>query len=79
MGNWDNKASVNEILIFCETGKTREQIAEQFNLTPAESWSAAKYLSKIPSDIIVQKKYGQTHRAHLFITRACFFKELNKE
>jgi hypothetical protein len=78
VGNWDNKVSVNDLLLFCENGKTREEIAEQFGLTPAESWSAAKYLSKIPSDIIVQKRCGQTHRAHIFITRQNSLKELKK-
>lgn len=78
MGNWDNKVSVNTLLLFCENGKTREEISEKFGLTPAESWSATKYLSKIPSDIIVQKKYGQTKRAYLFITRQSCLKEIKK-
>jgi hypothetical protein len=78
VGNWGSKVSVNELLLFCEYGKTREEIAEKFGLTPAESWSAAKYLSKIPNDIIVKKKYGQTHRAHLFVTRHFALEELKK-
>jgi hypothetical protein len=78
VGNWDNKVSVNDLLLFCENGKTREEIAEKFGLTPAESWSASKYLSKIPSDIIVQKRHGQTCRAHLFVTRQHSLLELKK-
>lgn len=74
MGGWTDKVSVNELLVFCEFGKTREEISQKYGLTPAESWSATKFLSKLTSDIIVEKNKGRTHRAFIFTTRKSIIK-----
>jgi len=78
MGGWDRKVSVDELLLFCEEGKTREQIAINYGLTPAESWSATKYLLKLRHDIVVQKNKGRTHRAFIFTTYANTIKQIKK-
>ena len=78
MGGWDRKVSVNELLLFCEGGKTRGEISDEFKLTPAESWSATKYLSKLRTDIVVQKNKGRTHRVFVFTTYSSVIKDLKK-
>ena len=65
---WEDKAKVNSVLLFCKTWKSREEIAEKFDLTEIESWHCVRWVGKL-NDISVQRKVGLTGRAYLYRTR----------
>lgn len=66
MESWNTKVSFRDLVLFCKGGKTRAQIAKEFDLTRSESWSAVKYISSFSDEIKVDKKKGQTKKAFIF-------------
>lgn len=66
MESWDKKVSFKKLVSFCDGGKTRAQIAKEFDLTRSESWSAVKYISSFKDEIRVDTKKGITRKAYIF-------------
>lgn len=66
MESWGKKISFDKLVNFCKGGKTRAQIAKEFDLTKSESWSAVKYISSFKDEIKVDTKKGITRKAYIF-------------
>lgn len=72
---WEEKAPVDDVLLFCECWRTREEIQENFGLTPAESWNCARFIGKLRATQVEHRK-GATRRAHMYKTRYYAIKEI---
>lgn len=79
MTSWIDKASVNDVLKFCESWKTREQIMARFEMTSIQSWHCVRYLSKLHSSVETLTGKGWTGRAHEFRTREHEIKKIKEE
>ena len=65
---WTDKAKVNDVLIFCKTWKSREEIREHFKFTNIEAWHCVRWIGRL-SDVSIIKKVGLTSRAYMYRTR----------
>lgn len=74
---WDEKCgSINNLLWFCRTWKSRQEIQIEFDLTNSESWNCVKYLKNLPYYVETEQNQGDTKRAYLFRTRYFEIKRL---
>ena len=68
--SWKEKIeNINDLFIFCEDWKTRQEIAEKFGLTNIESWHCLKFCRQLPSDFETMDNLGQTKRSYAIRTR----------
>lgn len=66
MGWVEKVGSLDNIFIFCETQKTRNDIRVKFNLSNIESWHACKCLSGFKDSFDIEKGLGKTGKAFGF-------------
>jgi len=74
---WDDAAPVNEILLYCEVWRSRQDIKDHFKLSAVESWHAVSYIGKLQG-VQVEHRLGKTNRAHMFKTRTFAILEIRK-
>lgn len=75
MTDWRD-ISTQEYILFLSDWKTREEIAQEFNLSPTSSWHCVKFLSKI-NDVQCVTGVGFTRRGMKYKSR-CYALEKAK-
>ncbi len=55
-----NEISVNEIIMFCEEWKCRDEIQEKYDMTNMQSWKMFRFLEKL-TEMEVKKALHNYH------------------
>lgn len=77
--SWGEKIpETNDLLLFLDTWKSRNQIKEKYNLTDIESWNCMKYLKGLSFYVEYKRNEGITNKAHLVRTRRFAILEIIK-
>lgn len=77
--SWVDKAKVNDVLLYCDEWRSRQDIATKFELSPVQSWHCVRYIAKLKHCIMVQQKSGLRKRAYMFKTRLVELKNIREE
>lgn len=61
--SWSDKVSFKQLVLFCQDWRSRQELKDEFSLSPVESWHCFKWLKKLDHDFDYRMNVGHTARS----------------